>query len=248
MRDGVAPPDAVSVDEVSFHYSGVRALNGVTFGVGKGRFEALLGSNGAGKSTLAKILAGMLRPSNGRLLVDGEVLVGRAEGKSLADRGIALVPERRRLFGQLTTEENLILAAYGAGASRRETKRRLDNVLLRMPLSIQNGRARATATFSGGEQQMIAIGRAIMADPQTIIIDEPSLGLAPIMIDRVYELLTEMNGNGVSILTIEQIATHALAFAQKLTVIEQGRVVHSGPVTDAAAHEVLQLGYQGHVD
>ena len=248
MRDAAAPADAVRVEDVSFRYSGVRALSGVTFGLGKGQFEALLGSNGAGKSTLAKILAGMLRPSSGRLFVDGQVLAGRAKEESLVDRGVALIPERRRLFGQLTTEENLILAAYGAGAGRKETRRRLDDVLQRMPKSVRDGRHRATATFSGGEQQMIAIGRAIIADPRTIIIDEPSLGLAPIMIDRVYELLAEMNRAGVSILTIEQIATHALSFAHKLSVIDQGAIVHSGPVTDAAAHEVLRLGYLGHAD
>ncbi len=239
---------AIDARRLKHRYAGVLALDGIDFSVSRGDFVAVLGPNGAGKSTLALILGGLLRPSSGQISIEG---IDRTEPKGdrgLVDAGVALVPERRRLFGQLTAEENLILGAYGVGCNRAETRRRLNDVLELMLPAIQNGRDRAAAMFSGGEQQMLAIGRALMANPRIMILDEPSLGLAPIMTDRVYDLLAKLHSEGVTIIVIEQIATHAIQFAKWIAVLERGAICYRGSVSDTATEEALRIGYLGHVD
>ena len=142
--------------------------------------------------------------------------------------------------------ENLTLSGYGAGKPRAELRRRFDEVMALMPKSVQDGRDRAAVTLSGGEQQMLAIGRALMASPRTIVIDEPSLGLAPIMTDRVYDLLGQMHADGVTVVVIEQIATHAVSYASRLAVLDRGEFIHVGAMSDAASEEALKVGYLGH--
>jgi branched-chain amino acid transport system ATP-binding protein len=239
---------AIEARALKHRYAGVLALDGVDFNVARGDFVAVLGPNGAGKSTLALILGGLLRPSSGQIMIEGVDRTEPRGDRGLVDAGVALVPERRRLFGQLTAEENLVLGAYGVGCNRAETRRRLDAVLDLMLPAIRNGRDRAAAMFSGGEQQMLAIGRALMANPRIMILDEPSLGLAPIMTDRVYELLAKLHGEGVTVIVIEQIATHAIEFAKWIAVLERGTICYTGSVSDAATEEALRIGYLGHVD
>jgi branched-chain amino acid transport system ATP-binding protein len=236
---------SVAVKDIVHRYAGVLALNGVSLDVQAGTFTAVLGPNGAGKSTLAQILCGVLRPTKGTVSVDGVPRVKRSR-RAFVEDGVVLVPEGRRLFGQLSVKENLILGAYGARANSIETQRRLEQTLELMPKAVQIGQDRAAATLSGGEQQMLAVGRAIMAAPRVVVLDEPSLGLAPILIDKVYEVLAKLHESGVTVVVIEQIAAHAMRHAKSLTVLDRGSIVYSGSATDKAAEEALKVGYLGH--
>ena len=245
MADAKTSGGSVAVKDIVHRYAGVLALNGVSLDVQPGTFTAVLGPNGAGKSTLAQILCGVLRPTKGSVSVDGVPRIKRSR-RAFVEDGVVLVPEGRRLFGQLSVKENLILGAYGARAGSAETQRRLDQTLELMPKAVQIGQDRAAATLSGGEQQMLAFGRAIMAAPRVVVLDEPSLGLAPILIDKVYEVLAKLHESGVTVVVIEQIAAHAMRYAKSLTVLDRGSIVYSGSATDSAAEEALKVGYLGH--
>ncbi|MBM3345316.1 MAG: ATP-binding cassette domain-containing protein [Betaproteobacteria bacterium] len=236
---------AVAVTDIVHRYAGVLALNGISLDVQPGTFTAVLGPNGAGKSTLAQILCGVLRPTRGAVCVDGVPRVKRSR-RAFVEDGVVLVPEGRRLFGQLSVRENLLLGAYGARCKGAEMLQRLERALELMPRAVQEGQERAAATLSGGEQQMLAVGRAIMAAPRTIVLDEPSLGLAPILVDLIYNMLGKLHQNGVTVVVIEQIAAHAMRYAKSLTVLDRGSIVYSGSATDAAAEEALKVGYLGH--
>jgi len=234
----------ISVRNLEHRYAGVLALEGVDLEIPAGGFVAVLGPNGAGKSTLAQIVSGALKPLKGRIELDGADVTGRAGHDGLVDAGVALVPEGRRLFGQLTVDENLTLGAYGK--PRAERQARLDKVYELMPTAVREGKDRAAATLSGGEQQMLAIGRALMAKPRAVVIDEPSLGLAPILTDRVYEVLSGLRKEGVAVVVFEQLATHAMKHADQIVVIDHGRISHRGSVDDEATAEALRMGYLGH--
>ena len=235
----------ISVTDIIHRYAAVLALNGVSLDVEPGSFTTVLGPNGAGKSTLAQILCGVLRPTAGTVEVEG-IAQTRSVRRAFVEQGVVLVPEGRRLFGQLSVRENLLLGAYGASCTGAEMNRRLAETIELMPQAVQEGQSRAAATLSGGEQQMLALGRAMMAAPRTIVMDEPSLGLAPILIDKVYEVLGQLNASGVTVVVIEQIATHAMRYSKSLTVLDRGSIVYSGSVSDASAAEALKVGYLGH--
>ena len=237
----------IVVTNIVHRYAAVLALNGISLDVEPGSFTTVLGPNGAGKSTLAQILCGVIRPTRGAVEVDG-IAQTKSARRAFVEQGVVLVPEGRRLFGQLSVRENLLLGAYGARCTGTEMGRRLAETLELMPRAVQQGQDRAAATLSGGEQQMLALGRAMMAAPRTIVMDEPSLGLAPILIDKVYDVLGQLNANGVTVVVIEQIAAHAMRFSKSLTVLDRGGIVYSGSVTDAAAAEALKVGYLGHAD
>jgi branched-chain amino acid transport system ATP-binding protein len=234
----------LSVKGVMHRYDGVLALDGVDLEIPAGGFIAVLGPNGAGKSTLAQIVSGALRPERGRLFLSGDDVTGRAGRQGLVNAGVALIPEGRRLFGQLTVEENLMLGAYGK--PRAERQARIDKVYELMPEAVRKGKDRAAVTLSGGEQQMLAVGRALMAAPRAIIVDEPSLGLAPILTDRVYEVLAGLRREGVAVVVFEQLATHAMKHADEIVVIDHGRISFRGSVDDDATAEALRIGYLGH--
>ncbi|MCO5164115.1 MAG: ATP-binding cassette domain-containing protein [Mesorhizobium sp.] len=234
----------ISVKGVGHRYDGVLALDGVDLDIPAGGFVAVLGPNGAGKSTLAQIVAGALRPLKGRIELSGADVTSRAGRQGLVSSGVALIPEGRRLFGQLTVDENLMLGAYGK--PRTERGARLAKVYELMPEAVRNGKDRAAATLSGGEQQMLAVGRALMAKPRVVVIDEPSLGLAPILTDRVYEVLDGLRRDGVAVVVFEQLATHAMKYADQIVVIDHGRISHRGSVDDEATAEALRMGYLGH--
>ena len=237
----------IAVNNITHRYAAVLALNGISLDIEPGSFTTVLGPNGAGKSTLAQILCGVVRPTGGTVEVDG-IAQTKSARRAFVDQGVVLVPEGRRLFGQLSIKENLLLGAYGARCSGAEMNRRLAQTIALMPQAVQDGQNRAAATLSGGEQQMLALGRAMMAAPRTIVMDEPSLGLAPILIDKVYEVLGQLNASGVTVVVIEQIATNAMRYSKSLTVLDRGSVVYSGSVTDAAAAEALKVGYLGHAN
>lgn len=233
----------LSVRGIEHRYDGVLALNGVDLAVDAGSFTAVLGPNGAGKSTLAQIMTGALRPTSGQIVLEGRDMTSHAGKRGLIRNGVALIPEGRRLFGQLTVNENLVLGAYGQPKAVRQA--RLEQVYALMPDAVRDGKDRAAVTLSGGEQQMLVVGRALMAAPRAILIDEPSLGLAPILTAKVYELLSELHRSGVTVIVFEQLATHALRHADQVAIIIQGEIFHRGAVGDEATHAALRTGYLG---
>jgi branched-chain amino acid transport system ATP-binding protein len=234
----------LTAKRIGHRYEGVLALHEIDLDVAAGSFVAILGPNGAGKSTLAQILAGAIKPASGQILLEGVDVTPTVGRQGLIGSGVALIPEGRRLFGQLTVDENLMLGAYGQPRAVRE--RRIEKVYALMPEAVRQGRDRAAVTLSGGEQQMLVIGRALMAEPRAILIDEPSLGLAPILTAKVYELLSELRRGGVTVVVFEQLATHALKHADRIIVINQGEISFRGGVDDEATHEALRTGYLGH--
>jgi branched-chain amino acid transport system ATP-binding protein len=237
---------AIEAKGLVHRYSGVLALDDLSIAFERGSFSAVLGSNGAGKSTLAQLLSGMLKPTAGTIRYGGLDEACVKLGRGLIRSGVCLVPEGRRLFGQLSIEENLVLGGYGAGLGRVQIRQRMQEVLEMLPAGLREGmRTRLAGMLSGGERQMLALARALMAKPSTIIIDEPSMGLAPLLIQKVYDILSDLHRRGVTIVVVEQQATHALLSAQTVHVMERGRLIYSGPPSSSEVEAALRSGYVG---
>jgi branched-chain amino acid transport system ATP-binding protein len=230
----------LEVRDVVTRYGAVEALRGVSLDVRAGELVCLLGANGAGKSTLLKSIVGLLRPARGRIAFEGADITGRAPD-AILKAGIALVPERRRVFGALTVRDNLLLGAY---AVQRGTPSALEEVERLFPVL----RARAgqlAGTLSGGEQQMLAIGRALMGRPRLLLCDEPSLGLAPLVTQEIIKLLAELPARGTTVLLVEQNARLALRLAQRAYVLETGTITLEGPARQLAENAELKAAYLG---
>jgi branched-chain amino acid transport system ATP-binding protein len=238
----INPSVALAARDLTHRYGGVLALDRVSIEIEAGSFVSVLGANGAGKSTLAMLLSGFMAPTSGRIQAEGGSPLN--QGGGMAKR-ISLVPEGRRLFGQLSVGENLLLGGYAAGASKAEIARRMDMVMQGLPRAVRDNAGRAAATLSGGEQQMVAIGRALMAEPRVLIIDEPSMGLAPILIKQVYEVLARLHREGVTILLMEQMATNAVRHSDRMIILDRGRIVYSGSPRGDEATAALVSGYIG---
>jgi branched-chain amino acid transport system ATP-binding protein len=215
----------LEIRDLEAAYGDARALSGVTLTVGAGEIVALLGPNGAGKSTLLKTVAGLLRPRAGTIRWEGEDL-GRVGAHRVVERGIALVPEGRRLFGSMTVEENLALGAFIPRA-RSARQANLERVYALFPV-LRERRRMLVRALSGGQQQMVAVGRALMADPRLLMLDEPSLGLAPRLVRSILEALAEINGSGVAVFLVEQNVQAALTLAHRAYVLESGRIAGQG--------------------
>ena len=228
----------LSVRHLDTRYGGVRALDGVSLEVAAGEAVAILGPNGAGKTTLLRTLAGLVRPAGGSVVFEGRDVTGRPAEQLVRD-GIALVPEGRGMFAGLSVHDNLVLGAYC-----RRGERGLDDIYALFPILAERGRQRA-GTLSGGEQQMLAIGRALMARPRVLMLDEPSLGLAPLAVRQVFERLSELRDRGTTILLVEQNVRAALRVATRGYVLRRGAVV-----LEAAAGRLLDANvvraYLGH--
>ncbi|WP_067833115.1 ABC transporter ATP-binding protein [Actinomadura kijaniata] len=238
---------ALTVRDLTVDYGPVRALRGVSLEVPEGGLVTVLGGNGAGKSTLLRAVSGVLAfhggaVREGEVLVDGVSLRGRRPDQIVA-RGVVHVPEGRQVFARMTVGENLRAGALGARDRRRVAAAR-DRVLRLFPVLAERERQRA-GLLSGGEQQMLAIGRALMAGPRLLLLDEPSLGLAPIMIDRIAETVRAVNREGIAILLIEQNAALALRLADHAYVLEVGRVALSGPADRLADSPEVRDRYLG---
>jgi branched-chain amino acid transport system ATP-binding protein len=223
-------------------YGDARALGGVTLSVGAGEIVALLGPNGAGKSTLLNAVAGLVRPWAGAILWEGEDL-RTVDAHLIVDRGIALVPEGRRLFGGMSVEENLELGAFArrAHAGRRAA---LERVYALFP-ALAERRRQVVQALSGGQQQMVAVGRALMASPRLLMLDEPSLGLAPRLVAAILEALVAINRAGVGVFLVEQNVPAALSLAHRGYLLEGGRVVGEGSGADLMADEHVRRAYLG---
>jgi len=235
----------VEVHDVRHNYRGVLALDGVSLAIAPGSFAAVLGPNGAGKSTLAQVLAGLLEPAHGEVRYAG---VAARRDASMVRHGICLVPEGRRLFDDLTIEENLVVAGFGAGLKSKDRGERVRRASEMLPAALCEGMStRLASTLSGGERQMVALARALICEPRLIILDEPSMGLAPLLVDQVYDILANLRRRGVAVVVVEQIATHALEHADTIYLLSRGHIVYSGPPSDEASREAIRSSYVGDV-
>ena len=225
----------LAVEGLTARYGAVVALHGVSIEVGAGELVALVGPNGAGKTTLLNTVAGLVRPAGGRVRLDGVDVTG-AEPARLVRAGLALVPEHRRIFRDLTVGENLQLA--GVTATKSDRRRRLDEARERFPV-LADRWSTAAGYLSGGEAQQLAVARALMSDPRIVLLDEPTLGLAPIMVDVVFDLLVDLRRRGRTVFVVEQNARRALEVADRGYLLRTGRVALEGPGPELAAHEDL---------
>ncbi|HST85973.1 MAG TPA: ABC transporter ATP-binding protein [Kineosporiaceae bacterium] len=230
------------VDDLHVDYSGAVALAGASLSVAAGELIALVGANGAGKSSLIRAVVGLHRPSSGRVEFVGEDITGMPAHR-VAGRGIALVPEGRHLFGRLTVEQNLLLGDYRA----KDKKARLDRLAYvhdLFPILAERAGQRA-GTLSGGQQQMVAMGRALMRRPTLLVLDEPSLGVAPKIVERVLEVIDDLHHAGMTILLVEQNLHAALEIATRAVVLQAGRVAIEGPADLLATSEEVRRAYLG---
>ena len=232
----------LEVEDLHVHYGPVAALKGISLRVETGSIVALIGANGAGKSTALRAISGLLAPSGGRIAFDGRRTDGLAPHEVLG-LGIGHVPEGRQIFPDLTVWENLRLGAYREGDGRR-VRGRLNEVFQQFPI-LGDRRWQLGGTLSGGEQQMLAIGRALMAEPRLLMLDEPSLGLAPRYVERVVEILQALNARGIAILLVEQKAQAALRIAHRGYVLETGRIVLEDAAARLLDNEEVQRAYLG---
>jgi branched-chain amino acid transport system ATP-binding protein len=216
------------VQSVDAHYGRVRALKAVSIHIMENEIVALIGANGAGKTTLLSVVSGLIRPSRGDILFNGEA-IGGLTAPGIVRKGIVQVPEGRQLFGPLTVYENLELGAY-ARFNRRNRNRILSEIkhILTLFPVLQDRRNQAAGTLSGGEQQMLAIGRGLMGAPKLLLLDEPSLGLAPLIVAEIFRIITRLKEGGTTILLVEQNARAALHVSDRAYVVETGRITMSG--------------------
>lgn len=222
-------------------YSGMKVLHGIDLNIGNGEIVALLGSNGAGKSTLNNNISGIYTPTDGQVMFEGSDIAG-VRSEEVVDMGIIQVPEGRRVFPNMTVRENLELGGYRRGRERR--KENLDRVTGVFP-RLQERFDQLAGTLSGGEQQMLAIGRAMMAEPKLLILDEPSLGLSPLLVEEMFALIRQLNTEGLSIFLVEQNVMQSLEIADRAYVIENGQVAMSGAADDLIDDPELKKTYLG---
>ena len=228
--------------DVHAHYGRVEVLHGISLEVPPGAIVTLLGANGAGKTTTLKVISGLLRSASGTITYDGEAL-GRLRPDRVVRRGIALVPEQRELFAEMTVRDNLVLGAF-ARHDRDAIRQDFESVLALFP-RLRERLRQSVRTLSGGEQQMVAIARGLMTRPRLLLLDEPSLGLAPRLVEEIFETIVRINKDGTSILLVEQNANIALEVAQYGYVIETGEMRLEGPAQELRQDPAIQESYLG---
>lgn len=231
----------LKVEGINVHYGAIHAIKDVSFSVNDGEIVALIGANGAGKSTTLKTLSGLLRSSTGSIEFAGEDIMRVAADKLVA-RGLAHVPEGRRVFQQMSVEENLEMGAYTRPGS--EVAPGLERVYAHFP-RLKERRRQVAGTLSGGEQQMLAMGRALMSSPKLLMLDEPSMGLAPILIEQIFQIVQELHAAGTTILLVEQNAQMALSIASRAYVMETGRITLSGTGDELLHNDDVRRAYLG---
>ena len=231
----------LSVENINVYYGAIHAIKDVSFDVAEGEVVALIGANGAGKSTTLKTLSGLLRSTTGSIEFMGENIMHTLPDKLVA-QGLAHVPEGRRVFQQRTVEENLEMGAYTRPSS--EIASGLERVYAHFP-RLKERRRQVSGTLSGGEQQMLAMGRALMSSPKLLMLDEPSMGLAPILIEQIFEIVKELHAAGTTILLVEQNAQMALSIASRAYVMETGRVTLSGTGDELLHDDEVRKAYLG---
>ncbi len=234
--------DILRVNNLTVNYGAIQALQGISFHVQEGEIVTLIGANGAGKSTTLNTICGLLLPTAGEILYRGENIVGHP-ADFIVKKGIVQVPEGRKIFAPLTVRENLEMGAF-TRRSKAEVQKAMDAVFARFP-RLRERINQLGGTLSGGEQQMLAMGRGLMAQPRLLLLDEPSMGLAPILVEEIFDIIQEINKQGVSILLVEQNAAMALSIAHRAYVLETGRVVLEGPAREVLANPEVRHAYLG---
>lgn len=230
------------VEGLKVRYGQVTALWDVGFDVESGEIVALVGTNGAGKTTTLKALSGQLEPEAGTIRLDGDPLENRST-MEIVERGVIHVPEGRKLFPEMTVRDNLLLGGFNR-AARPHQAERLEKVFAIFPKLLER-RSQIAGTLSGGEQQMVAIGRGLMAGPRILMLDEPSLGLAPLLVEEMFRVVEEINRQGVTVLLVEQNTEHALRIAHRGFVLESGRVVLTGTGSELLENQRVREAYLG---
>ena len=238
--NGAAPGPLLQLESVDTYYGPIHILQGLSLEVGRGELVCLLGGNASGKSTTLKTVLGIVRPRNGTVRFEGEDVTSRSTSYRIG-KGIGIVPENRRLFAPMSVLENLELGAYLHGGGSKED---FDRVYELFPL-LHDRRSQLAGTLSGGEQQMVAMGRALMGRPKLLLMDEPSMGLAPILVEQNFKIIKEVHDSGVAVLVVEQNANVSLSIADRGYVLSTGRLVLEGPAAELREHEDLRKAYLG---
>ena len=231
----------LKVNDIHVYYGAIHAIKGVSFEVREGEIVTLIGANGAGKTTTLNTVAGLLQPKSGTVEFDGRVLSG-TQAYKVVSKGLALVPEGRRVFLQMTVEDNLEMGAFTQPNSA--VKAGLERVYEQFP-RLKERRRQVAGTLSGGEQQMLAMGRALMSSPKLMMLDEPSMGLAPILVEQIFEIVQTLHKAGTTILLVEQNAQMALSVADRGYVLETGKIVSTGTGADLLNDEAVKKAYLG---
>jgi branched-chain amino acid transport system ATP-binding protein len=232
----------LEIQNLSVHYGGIHALQGIDLSVPEGKIVTLIGANGAGKSTTLRTIVGLVKPTGGKVLLRDSVISGR-QTQEIVQMGIVLVPEGRRIFPNLTVEENLLLGAY-ARNDKEGVLKDLDHIYDLFP-RLKERRLQKGGTLSGGEQQMLAVGRGLMSRPKLLMMDEPSLGLAPLIVKMIFEIIRQINAEGTTVLLVEQNAKAALEIADYGYVLETGRITLQGKGRELLSDDRVRKAYLG---
>ena len=232
----------LNLDKINVYYGAIHAIKDISIEVNEGEIVTLIGANGAGKSTTLRTISGLLKPKTGTVKFEGQDIAG-LPAQGIVSLGISQVPEGRRVFANMTVMENLELGAY-LRSDKKEIKEDLKSVFERFP-RLAERRGQLSGTLSGGEQQMLAMGRALMSRPRLLLLDEPSMGLAPLLVKEIFSIIKEINASGTTVLLVEQNANMALSIAHKAYVLETGRIILSGDAKELAASEEVRKAYIG---
>jgi branched-chain amino acid transport system ATP-binding protein len=232
----------LKINDIDVFYGNIHALKGVSLEINEGEIVTLIGANGAGKSTLLKTISGLLKPKKGEVSFEGGSIAGKV-AQAIVKKGISHVPEGRRIFAGMTVEENLELGAY-LRKDKQGIREDFEKVYQLFPRLLERKKQQA-GTLSGGEQQMLAMGRALMARPRLLLLDEPSMGLAPLLVKTIFDIIREINQTGTTILLVEQNANMALSIAHRAYVIETGKIVASGTAEELNQSDQIRNAYLG---
>ena len=230
------------VEDINVYYGAIHAIKGISLDVPDGEIVALIGSNGAGKSTTLRTISGLMRPKKGRIMYDGEDITGVPAHK-IVGKGLCQVPEGRHVFENMTVLENLELGAYLRN-DKDGIAKDMEAVFEKFPRLLER-KNQIAGTLSGGEQQMLAMARALMSRPKLLLLDEPSMGLAPLLVKEIFNIIKEINASGTTVLLVEQNANMALSIADKAYVLETGRITLSGTAAELASSEEVRKAYLG---
>ena len=231
----------LKVDDIHVYYGNIHAIKGISFEVNEGEIVTLIGANGAGKSTTLNTIAGLMKPRSGQITFDGKNLAS-VPASRIVSLGMALCPEGRRVFQQMSVRENLEMGGYTRPAA--EIPASLEDVFTRFP-RLKEREKQVAGTLSGGEQQMLAMGRALMSKPKLLMLDEPSMGLAPILVEQIFDIIKELHAAGTTVLLVEQNAQMALSIANRAYVLGTGRITMSGPAAEVLADDRVRSAYLG---
>ena len=241
MSEAIQSKSLLRVDDIHVYYGSIHAIKGISFEVNEGEIVTLIGANGAGKSTTLNTVSGLLKPRSGLITFEGKGIVGIGASR-IVGLGMALCPEGRRVFQQMTVRENLEMGGYSR--PKEEIPASLEDVFQRFP-RLKEREKQIAGTLSGGEQQMLAMGRALMSKPKLLMLDEPSMGLAPILVEQIFDIIKELHAAGTTILLVEQNAQMALSIANRAYVLGTGKITISGPAEEVLADDRVREAYLG---